>query len=83
MKSNEIENIIKNSLGDSSAEVLVRSDDGCHFDAVVVTDQFEGKSLLQRQRLVFKDISEHVQTGDIHALSLKTYTKEERKLKGE
>jgi acid stress-induced BolA-like protein IbaG/YrbA len=46
--------------------------DGRHFDAVVVSKEFEGKGMLQQQRLVFQKLGDKMDV--IHALSLKTFT---------
>ena len=52
--------------------------DGCNCSAVVVSPIFEGLSLLQRQRIVLAVVSEEIKCGELHALSVKTYTPEER-----
>ena len=52
--------------------------DGCNCSAVVVSPIFEGLSLLQRQRIVLAVMSEEIKGGELHALSVKTYTPEER-----
>ena len=46
--------------------------DGRHFDAVIVSKEFEGKGLLQQQRLVFQKLGDKMEV--IHALSMKTFT---------
>lgn len=43
-----------------------------HFKVIVVSDQFEGKSLIQRQRLVYEVLSEEMKV--VHALAMKTLT---------
>lgn len=54
-------------------EVLDESD-GCggKFSCVIVSPQFEGKSLIQRHRLVNSALAEELKT--IHAFSQKTFT---------
>ena len=47
-----------------------------HFKVVVVSDQFAGKMLIARHRLVNKVLEEELQ-GGIHALALHTMTMEE------
>jgi len=59
------------------ADVKV-SGDGSHFEAVVVSAEFRGKSLLEKQRLVYATVGEQLRSGELHALSIKTYTPEER-----
>ena len=52
--------------------------DGCNCSAVIVSPIFEGLSLLQRQRLVLGLVKEEIKSGELHALSVKTFTPEER-----
>ena len=49
--------------------------DGRHFDAVIVSKAFEGKGVLQQQRLVFQILGNKMEI--IHALSMKTMTPEQ------
>ncbi|XP_059616732.1 bolA-like protein 2 [Phlebotomus argentipes] len=53
---------------------VVDESDGCggKFSAIVVSPLFEGKSHLQRHRLVNSALAEELKT--IHAFSQKTYT---------
>jgi acid stress-induced BolA-like protein IbaG/YrbA len=51
----------------------VLSDDGTHFEAVVVAPQFEGKRPLQRHQLVYAGLGEKM-GREIHALSIQAYT---------
>lgn len=53
------------------------SGDGSHFEAVVVSDTFEGKSPLQRQRQVMATVKPQIESGELHALSIKTFTPEQ------
>ena len=50
--------------------------DGQHFEATVVSDAFAGKSRIQRHQLVYQTLGDRM-SGEIHALSMKTYTPEE------
>jgi BolA protein len=47
-----------------------------HFDVVVVSDMFSGKSRIERQKLVYKILEEEMKSK-IHALTLKTLTPDE------
>lgn len=44
-----------------------------HFNVVVVSLEFAGKSLIQRHRMVYKALSDLLDT-DIHALSIQAFT---------
>lgn len=61
--------------GMSTAHLSV-SGDGQHFEAIVVSDAFAGKSRIQRHQLVYQTLGDRMK-GEIHALSMKTYTPEE------
>ena len=50
--------------------------DGQHFQAVVVSPQFAGKSRVQRHQLVYQALGDRMRE-EIHALSMQTLTPEE------
>jgi len=50
--------------------------DGRHFEALVVSDAFAGKTRIQRHQLVYQALGDRMRE-EIHALSIKTYTPEE------
>lgn len=56
---------------------VVDESDGCggKFNAIIVSKEFEGKSILQRHRLVNTTLAEELKT--IHAFSQKTFTPEQ------
>jgi len=54
------------------AHVEVRGD-GHHFEAVIVSPAFGGKSRVQRHQLVYAALGDRMQS-EIHALSMQTYT---------
>jgi acid stress-induced BolA-like protein IbaG/YrbA len=59
--------------GIPGAEVQV-SGDGSHFDAVVVSEAFEGLTPIKKQRLVMDTVKSQIASGELHALSIKTLT---------
>ena len=50
--------------------------DGQHFQALVVSAQFAGRSRVQRHQLVYGALGERMRE-EIHALSMRTLTPEE------
>jgi len=50
--------------------------DGQHFEALIVSPLFHGKSRVQRHQLVYGVLGERMRE-EIHALSMKTLTPEE------
>lgn len=50
--------------------------DGQHFEALIVSSAFAGKSRVQRHQLVYAALGDRMRE-EIHALSMKTLTPEE------
>ena len=50
--------------------------DGAHFEAVVVSAEFLGKSRVQRHQRVYQTLGDRMRE-EIHALSIKTFTPQE------
>ncbi len=71
MNPDEIARLIEAGFAD--AQVEVRSDDNTHFEAVVVTEEFEGVRPLARHQLVYKTLGSLV-GNEIHALSIRALT---------
>jgi acid stress-induced BolA-like protein IbaG/YrbA len=73
MDPKEIKAMIEAGMPGSSVDV---DGDGTHFEAVIVSSAFNGKTLLERHQLVYNVLGEAMKER-IHALSLKTYTPEQ------
>lgn len=71
MDPEEVKKLILSGLPDCDVTV---NGDGSHFDAIVVGDIFDGKSLVAKQKLVYATVNEQITSGQLHALSIKTYT---------
>ncbi len=74
MDSLTIQKHIEAALPD--AKVTVQGGEG-KFEAVVISASFAGKTLIQRQRLVNAAVREHLESGALHALSMRTLLPEE------
>lgn len=58
------------------AEATVKGD-GSHFDAIVVSEAFAGKSPVQKQKMVYAPLNDLITSGELHALTIKAYTPDE------
>jgi acid stress-induced BolA-like protein IbaG/YrbA len=74
MDTSEVKQIIEAGINDSEAIVTA---DGNKYTAIVVADEFEGKSMLAEQKMVYALMNDYIQSGAIHALTIKAYTKAE------
>jgi acid stress-induced BolA-like protein IbaG/YrbA len=76
MNIEEIKILIKESIID--AEITVNSDDNVHFEAIIISDEFINKTSIQRHQMIYQSLGNKMDS-EIHAISIKTLTKEENK----
>jgi len=69
---------IESGLACEHLEVL---GDGQHFQALIVSGEFEGRSRVQRHQLVYAVLGDRMRE-EIHALSMKTLTPQEWRADG-
>ena len=73
MDPKEVKTMIENGM----SNLVVNVDgDGTHFEALIVSTEFEGKSLIERHKVVYGVLGDAMKER-IHALSLKTFTPEQ------
>lgn len=51
--------------------------DGYHYQVIIVSDIFNGKSRVARQQWVYAQLKDHILSGSLHAINMKTWTKSE------
>jgi acid stress-induced BolA-like protein IbaG/YrbA len=71
METEAVAQLIRQGL--PGAEVRVTGD-GSHFDAVVISPAFEGQTPIKKQRLVMDTVRAQIASGELHALSIRTFT---------
>jgi acid stress-induced BolA-like protein IbaG/YrbA len=71
MEVSEIKALIENGIDGVEANV---TGDGSHYQAVVIGECFDGQSMVAQQKMVYATLNEHITSGAIHAITLKTYT---------
>jgi stress-induced morphogen len=76
-QSVEVEKRIREGLPATHVEVRDTTGGGDHFEVLVVSPAFEGKTRVQQHQLVYSALGEQMK-GAIHALSLQTLTPEQR-----
>lgn len=69
----QVEAKIKEKLPNAQVKVV---GDGEHFEAVIVSADFKGKTKVKQHQMVYATLNEDMASETIHALSLKTYTPE-------
>ena len=76
LSAQQLETYITQHLACEYIKVL--GDDGTHFESVIVSDAFVGKSMVQQHQLVYAALGDRMRS-EIHALSMKTYSPEQWK----
>ncbi|MDP6403856.1 MAG: BolA family transcriptional regulator [Alphaproteobacteria bacterium] len=71
MEAGDIERLIKESIPDAVVSIEDLRGDGDHYAALVVSQEFTGKSRVQQHQMVYKALKGRM--GDtLHALALQT-----------
>ena len=74
MNTEDVKALIEKGIPGSEAIV---SGEGCNLEVTVISDSFEGKTMLAEQKLVYATVNHLIQTGELHALGIKAFTPEE------
>jgi stress-induced morphogen len=76
-------NSLKNKIETLAPETFAQIEDLTgtedHYQALIVSPIFQGKSMIEQQRLVMGLLSAELASGEVHALTMKTYTPEQYK----
>ena len=71
MTAEELQTLIAAGLAGEHIQV---AGDGRHWEAVIVSPEFEGKRPIQRHQRVYATLGARMRTDEVHALSMKTFT---------
>lgn len=74
MNPEDVQKMIQTGLPDCEVKV---EGDGSHFEAIVIGERFAGMSLVKKQQAVYATLGDKITNGEVHALTIKTFTQEE------
>jgi acid stress-induced BolA-like protein IbaG/YrbA len=74
MTAEELQAIITAGL---PCEHIALEGDGRHWYATIVSGEFQGLRAIQRHQRVYRTLGAKMQTDEVHALSMKTFTPDE------
>lgn len=74
MTEEELKQVIQVAMPKSHVSVV---GGGCNCTVTIVSETFSGKSRVARQQLVFEILGKHIASGEIHAITMKTWTPQE------
>ena len=73
----QVEQLIQAQFPDAIVNIQDLTGTQDHYQATVVSSAFDNLSLVKQHQLVYKSVNSVMASGDLHALSLKTYTPED------
>lgn len=73
MAPESVRRLLLAALPDADVELVDLTGTEDHYQARIVSQAFEGKTLIEQHQLVYRALGEAM-LGPIHALALKTYT---------
>ena len=79
MDAKTVENLVLATLED--VEVFVEGA-GANYDITVVGDLFADMRPVKKQQTVYAALNEAIASGDIHAVNIQTFTREEWETRG-
>ncbi len=74
MHPNEVKKLLSAQI--NCQHIEVSGEDQRHYEALVVSDEFDGLMKIKRHRMIYQALGKHME-ADIHALSIKAMTPEE------
>jgi stress-induced morphogen len=73
----ELKKRLENLGPNTQVEVIDLTGTQDHYQAVIVSPAFEGKPMIEQHRMVLGMVQKEVDSGEVHALTMKTYTPEQ------
>ena len=77
MSPEEVKNKIETLAPGTKVTITDLTGTQNHYEATVVSPVFEGRPTIEQHRMVFGILKTEVESGNVHALSLKTFTPEQ------
>jgi len=75
MNTELIEKKLKESFPDAEISLSDYKHDGAHVLVDIASSRFQGLSLVEQHRLVYVALGDFLQSGEVHALKIKTSSK--------
>ncbi|MEM9803871.1 MAG: BolA/IbaG family iron-sulfur metabolism protein [Cyanobacteria bacterium P01_D01_bin.56] len=75
--ADQVEQLIKAKLPDAQVSIQDLTGTQDHYQATIVSTSFAGLNLIKQHQLVYSSVNAAMASGDLHALTLKTFTPEE------
>lgn len=74
MRMDFFSGLVEKAIDGATATV---TGEGSKFEALVISDAFADMSVVNRHKMVYSVLEEHIKSGAIHALTIKAHTQAE------
>ncbi len=74
MTTNDVKDLISQVFNPAQIDV---SGEGSMYDVKIISDQFSDLSRVKRQQLVYSALNQAISSGEIHAVTMQTFTSQE------
>jgi len=71
MQENEIVSRIQALYADAAVDI---NGEGCNFEIFIISNEFEGQSMVKRQQALLQLFGDELASGKMHALTIKAKT---------
>lgn len=79
MTPEQLKNRIAQLAPGTEVEVIDLTGTQDHYQAIIVSPAFEGKMMIAQHRLVMGILQKEIDSGEVHALTMKTFSPEQYK----
>ncbi|MBI1870745.1 MAG: BolA family transcriptional regulator [Chlamydiae bacterium] len=77
MTAEQIKSRILEWAKGTEAQVIDLTGTQDHYQAVIISPIFTGKMMMEQHKMVYALFQKEIQSGELHALTLKTYSPEQ------
>ncbi|APJ04029.1 BolA family protein [Silvanigrella aquatica] len=77
MLNHEVKQRIESGIQGAECLVSEFSGGNDHYSVVVIADAFDGQAALKRHRMIMELFQNEMNTGEVHALTIKTFTRQQ------
>lgn len=77
MTPEQLKTRLENLAPGTRVEVVDLTGTQDHYQALIVSPAFNGKIMIEQHRMVLGLVQAEVDSGEVHALTMKTYTPEQ------
>ncbi len=74
LENSQIKKLLESAF---SGDLINVDGDGYHYQVEIVSNVFDGLSKVKRTQAIYKVLDKHIQSGELHALSVKSFTPSE------